>query len=97
MASQGQSRALALALRLAEIHVLEQRTQRVPILLLDDVSSELDRPRTERLFHLVSRLDAQLWITTTDPNIASLLPRPRVFEVRDGGVTPAVIVGKGRG
>jgi DNA replication and repair protein RecF len=97
VASQGQSRALALALRLAELHVLEQRTQRVPMLLLDDVSSELDRPRTERLFHLVSRLGAQVWITTTDPNIASLLPRPRVFEVRDGGATPAVIVGKGPG
>lgn len=89
VASQGQTRALALALRLAELHVLEQRTKRVPILLLDDVSSELDRPRTERLFHLVARLGAQVWITTTDPEIASLLPDPRVFEVRDGEVTLA--------
>lgn len=89
VASQGQTRALALALRLAELHVLEQRTKRVPILLLDDVSSELDRARTERLFHLVGRLGAQVWITTTDPNIASLLPRPRVFEVADGAVSLA--------
>lgn len=96
VASQGQSRALALALRLAELHVLEQRTQRVPILLLDDVSSELDRPRTERLFHLVGRLGAQVWVTTTDPNIASLLARPRVFEVRDGNATPVVLASRGR-
>lgn len=96
VASQGQTRALALALRLAELHVLEARTKRVPILLLDDVSSELDRERTERLFKLVSTLGAQVWVTTTDPAIASLLPRARIFEVRDGAVTPAVMVGNPR-
>lgn len=92
VASQGQTRALALALRLAELHVLELRTKRVPILLLDDVSSELDRARTERLFKLVASLGAQVWVTTTDPGIASLLPRARIFEVRDGAVTPAVTI-----
>lgn len=90
VASQGQARALALALRLAELHVLEARTKRVPVLLLDDVSSELDRERIQRLFALVTGLGAQVWITTTDPNIAALLPRARVFEVRDGAVAPAV-------
>ncbi|MDB4932223.1 MAG: recombination and repair protein RecF [Myxococcaceae bacterium] len=89
VASQGQTRALALALRLAELHVLEARTRCVPILLLDDVSSELDRERTARLFKLVSALGAQVFVTTTDPAIAALLPGARRFTVADGAVAPA--------
>lgn len=88
VASQGQARALALALRLAELHVLEVRTRAVPALLLDDVSSELDRERTERLFALVGSLGAQVWVTTTDPAIAALLPRAALFQVTGGKVVP---------
>jgi DNA replication and repair protein RecF len=86
VASQGQTRSLALALRLAELHVIEGRTKTTPALLLDDVSSELDRGRIERLFAMVTRLGAQVWVTTTDPAIASLLPRAKRFEVTDGKV-----------
>ncbi|MBI5517046.1 MAG: DNA replication and repair protein RecF [Deltaproteobacteria bacterium] len=88
VASQGQTRALALALRLAELHAVAARNQCLPVLLLDDVSSELDRPRTERLFAYVAALGAQLWVTTTDPSIAALVPRARLFQVRDGRVSP---------
>lgn len=87
VASQGQTRAFALALRLAELHVVEARSGSTPALLLDDVSSELDRTRIERLFALVGRLGAQVWVTTTDPAIADLLPGARRFEVRDGRVS----------
>jgi DNA replication and repair protein RecF len=89
VASQGQTRALALALRLAELHVLEARTRAVPVLLLDDVSSELDRERTARLFKLVGALGAQVFVTTTDPAIADMLPGARRFAVADGAVTLA--------
>lgn len=89
VASQGQTRALALALRLAELHVLQARSGRLPWLLLDDVSSELDRARTERLFALVAQLGAQLWITTTDPNVAALLPHARLHRVEKGAVSMA--------
>jgi len=88
VASQGQTRALALALRLAELHVLEARTRAIPVLLLDDVSSELDRERTARLFKLVGALGAQVFVTTTDPAIAAMLPGARRFAVADGAVTP---------
>lgn len=63
--SQGQQRALVLALKVAELHELTQRVGRVPILLLDDVSSELDRTRNERLFELLARLGGQVFLTTT--------------------------------
>lgn len=97
VASQGQCRALALALRLAELHVLEARSRAVPVLLLDDVSSELDRDRTERLFRLVASLGAQVWVTTTDPAIAALLPDARTFRVAGGRVTTDVPQGAGPG
>jgi DNA replication and repair protein RecF len=88
VASQGQTRALALCLRLAELDAVAARNKCLPVLLLDDVSSELDRPRTERLFAYVAALGAQLWVTTTDPSIAALVPRARLFQVRDGRVSP---------
>jgi recombinational DNA repair ATPase RecF len=68
--------------------VLEARTRAIPVLLLDDVSSELDRERTARLFKLVGALGAQVFVTTTDPAIADLLPGARRFTVADGGITP---------
>ena len=86
VASQGQTRALALALRLAELHVIETRTRIMPVLLLDDVSSELDRERTARLFRLVETLGAQVFATTTDVAIADLLPGAARFRVEAGQI-----------
>lgn len=64
-ASQGQQRVLVLALRIAELTVLRERTGRIPVLLLDDVSSELDRLRTARFFELLGELGGQVFLTTT--------------------------------
>jgi DNA replication and repair protein RecF len=64
-ASQGQLRAILLAWKTAELAVLEHQRGDAPILLLDDVSSELDATRNEYLFaHLASRA-GQCFITTT--------------------------------
>ncbi|MDP3273761.1 MAG: DNA replication and repair protein RecF [Deltaproteobacteria bacterium] len=91
--SQGQTRALALALRLAELEVLRARSGRVPWLLLDDISSELDRERTERLFARISSLRAQIWVTTTDPTVRSLLPEGHQYLVESGGVKATAFEG----
>ena len=64
-ASQGQHRALVLALKVAEVHVIARAKGRMPLLLLDDVSSELDRTRSTRLYALLSRLGGQTFLTTT--------------------------------
>ena len=85
--SQGQHRAIVLAMKVAELYELEQRTGRVPILLLDDVSSELDRARNRRLFALLSELGGQVFLTTTHPEFI-LLDRDRVdYRVEDGKLT----------
>lgn len=71
-ASQGQQRAAALALKVAELGALEARSGRVPLLLLDDVSSELDASRSRRLFACLARLGGQVFLTTTHPGLIPL-------------------------
>lgn len=83
-ASQGQHRAMVLALKVAELHELERRVGRVPILLLDDVSSELDRGRNRRLFELLAGLGGQVFLTTTHPEFILLDSDRKDFAVKDG-------------
>jgi DNA replication and repair protein RecF len=70
--SQGQHRSIVLALKVAELHELTRRVGRVPMLLLDDVSSELDRGRRQRLFALLSDLGGQVFLTTTQPELIEI-------------------------
>ena len=88
--SRGQQRSVALALKLAELGYIEQETGDQPILLLDDVLSELDARRRADLLAAVSGLD-QVLLTTTD--LASLPEETRVsadthmYRVRAGQVS----------
>ena len=67
-ASQGQQRTLLLSLKLAELRYLIKVTNTVPLLLLDDVLSELDPKRKKTFLDLaVSDLNAQTFITTATP------------------------------
>lgn len=86
-ASQGQHRAIVLALKVAELDVLSSRTGRVPILLLDDVSSELDRERNARFFDRLRRMGGQVFLTTTYPELILLEDDRADFAIRDGAVT----------
>ncbi len=65
VASQGQHRAVVLALKSAEIAVVGEARGVRPILLLDDVSSELDRARTAALFAFLRDHHGQVFLTTT--------------------------------
>jgi DNA replication and repair protein RecF len=64
-ASQGQQRLLALALKLAELECVREARGADPILLLDDVSSELDPERTRAVHDLVLGNRGQVFVTTT--------------------------------
>ena len=66
-ASQGQLRAIMLAWKTAELAVLARAHDDSPILLLDDVSSELDPQRNAYLFEHLATLAGQCFITTTHP------------------------------
>jgi len=64
-ASQGQHRVFVLALKITEIETLLMLGGARPVLLLDDISSELDARRNEQLFTYLSRVHSQVFITTT--------------------------------
>mgnify|MGYP001178153554 CR=1 FL=1 len=66
-ASQGQQRALVLAWKIAEIENLRDHLGYQPLLLLDDVSSELDPERNRQLLAYLEAFDGQVILTTTDP------------------------------
>jgi len=68
-ASQGERRATVLAIKLAEIDVLRQNRGLTPLLLLDDVSSELDATRMEAFLAAVRAADPQVLLTTTRPEL----------------------------
>lgn len=83
-ASQGQHRALVLALKLSEIRMVTERLGEPPVLLLDDISSELDQLRSRQLFEAVEGLRGQVILSTTD---AGALPSPagtRFYQVSEG-------------
>lgn len=63
-ASQGQQRTISLALKLAELELLEELTGATPVLLLDDVMSELDEGRRHALARRVGRRTQTIMTTT---------------------------------
>ncbi len=85
-ASQGQLRSLMLALKLAELTHVEERLADPPVLLLDDVPSELDPVRRGLLFEVIAKLDCQTLISVTEREIVPALFGRRDFFVRAGSV-----------
>lgn len=70
-ASQGQQRALVIGFKIAEIENLRQVLGRPPILLLDDVSSELDPERNAFLMNYLAESGAQIFLSTTDARLVA--------------------------
>ncbi len=64
-ASQGEQRSFVLALKMAEIEYIQRRHGDPPVLLLDDITSELDRERNRNLMDFLKSKDMQVFITTT--------------------------------
>lgn len=67
--SQGQQRTAALALKLAQLDLMEEETGESPVLLLDDVFSELDPARQKKLIERLSRCQTIITATHIDPTI----------------------------
>ena len=86
VASQGQHRAVTLSLKSAEIQVIGAARAVRPVLLLDDVSSELDRDRTAALFSFLRDQDGQVVLTTTRPELIDTGPHASRsdFSIRSG-------------
>jgi DNA replication and repair protein RecF len=87
--SRGQQRTVALSLKLAEAQFMLARTGDHPILLLDDVLSELDSQRRDHLLHSVTGYQ-QVLVTTTDLDHfeADFLSEAQLLEVAEGRIGP---------
>ncbi len=82
--SQGQQRSAMLALKLSEIEMSREMTGETPILLLDDVMSELDRHRRKYLYRRVAGI--QTFITCTDRGVIEKGGDKRYYYVEKGNV-----------
>lgn len=69
-ASQGQSKSLALALKLSALKLLEHARGQRAIFLLDDVDSELDEERLKKLYRMIQQGERQVLITGTEPRLS---------------------------
>ena len=81
-ASQGQQRSVVLACKVAEVNLIRETTGQNPILLLDDVMSELDEHRRAALVSFVEN-DIQTFITTTNVDYldSSLMARAQTIHL----------------
>jgi DNA replication and repair protein RecF len=88
-ASQGQHKTMLVAVKLAEFFFLRAQCNETPILLLDDVLSELDMFRSQRLLEATADL-GQIFMTSTDERALDWLPvakaAPRKFFIQQGSI-----------
>ncbi len=82
--SQGQQRTTALSLKLAEIEMVKQETKDTPVLLLDDVLSELDSNRQHYLLDSIHDIQTMITCTGIDEFVENQFQINKVFHVVDG-------------
>ncbi len=84
--SQGQQRTVALSLKLAEIKIVEKLTNNVPILLLDDVLSELDSNRQNYLLNSIEDIQTIITCTGLDEFVNSRIKIDTLYNVKDNSL-----------
>ena len=84
--SQGQQRTVALSLKLAEIELVKKLINDLPVLLLDDVLSELDSDRQNHLLKSLDNIQTVITCTGLDEFIENRFKINKVFQVTEGNV-----------
>lgn len=84
--SQGQQRTAALSLKMSEIYLVRKIIKEYPVLLLDDVLSELDSSRQNYLLQSIHEIQTMITCTGLDEFIQNQFSINRVFRVIDGNV-----------
>ena len=85
--SQGQQRTSALSLKLSEIELVRQTIHDTPVLLLDDVLSELDSNRQNYLLNSIHDIQTMITCTGLDEFVRNRFQIDKVFHVIDGHVS----------
>jgi len=94
-ASQGQHRILTLTLKLAELAAIREARGSHPILLLDDVSSELDPTRIGAVYEFLNASPSQVFVTTTRPELFQT-PGASSSDRRDYRLEAGALCGSGQ-
>jgi len=84
--SQGQQRTAALSLKLAEIGLIRREKNEDPILLLDDVLSELDENRQKYLIDSLGKSQLFLTAASLPEGITAELPQGKIMKIKNGSV-----------
>ena len=84
--SQGQQRTTAISLKLSEIRIIEERIRNKPVLLLDDVLSELDRDRQNYLLGNIRDIQTLITCTGLDEFVQNRFEADRTFRVVSGEI-----------
>jgi len=82
IASQGQKRMVLIAFKFALIKYIQKQTNKTPIVLLDDILSELDKDNQERLLNVIPS-SAQVIITNTDINNLKIDKEYKLIELKE--------------
>ena len=85
--SQGQQRTAALSLKLSEIELVKKSIHDTPVLLLDDVLSELDKHRQNYLLDSIHDIQTLITCTGVDEFVNHRFSINKVFHVQSGQVT----------
>jgi DNA replication and repair protein RecF len=83
-ASQGEAKTLTLALKTSEIRLIRNILGRNPILLLDDITSELDDRRKGFLLGLLEKFPGQIFATATKPGEILHKDDKKIFQIKGG-------------
>ena len=84
--SQGQQRTAAISAKLAQISIIEENTGNYPILLLDDVLSELDGQRQEFLFESIKNLQTIITCTGVEDVLSKSNHECKILKVENGNI-----------
>ena len=84
--SSGQQRSCAVSVKLSEIYIIEKVKKEKPLLLLDDVMSELDRNRQKQLIESISGVQAIITCTGMDEFIENMLGEVKKIHINAGNI-----------
>ena len=85
--SQGQQRTAALSLKLSEIYLVKKKIRDTPVLLLDDVLSELDSSRQNQLLDAIQDIQTMITCTGLEDFVNHRFHIDKIFKVEEGKVT----------
>lgn len=83
-ASQGQQRSVVLAIRLAEIEMMKNTVGETPLLLLDDIISEIDEKRQQRFFEYINQPIQTIITSTSSEQVISRAAVKNIYKIQSG-------------